>query len=135
MESELPVRKTQHGDISLDLYEGISCFSHNLSQSGMLCHSSRQINEMTLLDIRFQLPADKEYSGPALWVECVGVVIRCEKKATDGGEQPYEVEIFFDKMSQKHRDLLNGFFTAKVAGSRKRFSRDVADKAESSAVL
>ena len=120
MESELPVRKKQCNDRSLDYSQGISCFSHNMSQSGMLCCSSRQIDEMTLLDIRFQLPADKGCSGPDLWVECVGVVIRCERKATESCEHPYEVEIFFEKMSKKHRDLLSAFSTEKVEGIKKK---------------
>ena len=107
MESELPVRKKLPGEHSLDFNQGISCFLHDISQSGMLCYSSKQINEMTLLDIRFQLPANKGYSGPALWVECVGVVIRCERKGKEDGEHPYEVEIFFERMSKKHRDLLS----------------------------
>lgn len=99
-------------DISFEFQGQVPSFSQNISQSGMLCRTSRQIEELTILDIRFQLPRrDGNTDGP-FWIECSGVVIRCEKADVDGVNSsplPYEVAIYFDDMSDEDRDILASY--------------------------
>ena len=92
--------------VCFDMQGQIASLSRNVSQSGMLCRTSRMLDEMTLLDIRFQLPISKNDQSRATWVECSGVVVRCEKKEYENREMPYEVAIFFDKISEKNKDIL-----------------------------
>jgi len=84
----------------------VAPISQNISESGMLCRTSRKIDEMTLLDIKFELPDSSSFSTNKRWVECRGVVVRCEKKELGNGELPYEVAIFFDTISEKNKGLL-----------------------------
>jgi hypothetical protein len=84
----------------------VAPISQNISESGMLCRTSRKVDEMTLLDIKFELPDSTSFSTDKIWVECRGVVVRCEKKDLGNGELPYEVAIFFDSISKKDKDLL-----------------------------
>lgn len=95
--------------IPLEFKGQVASLSKNISQSGMLCRTSRQINEMTLLDIRFQLPDIEKYAAERVWVECSGVVVRCEKKEPEDIELPYEVAIFFDRISDKNKNLLANY--------------------------
>ncbi|MEE4239967.1 MAG: PilZ domain-containing protein [Desulfopila sp.] len=97
-------KKIQQGKASLQVENGVICLSENISRSGMLCYSTRKIEELTLLEMKFQLPNDE-----SSWIECLGVVVRCEKKVTGESMYSYDVEIFFDRISDKHRDLLAAF--------------------------
>lgn len=95
-------------DVPIQFQGKVSSLTRNISQSGMLCRTSREIEEMTLLEVRFQLPGVNNHV-PANWVECSGVVVRCERKAEDSVELPYEVAIFFDTISEENRTLLASY--------------------------
>jgi len=107
-------------DISFEFLGRVPNLSQNISKSGMICRTSRKIEEMTILDIRFELPKTPNYVAPETWVECSGVVINCEKKGTDTATLPYEVKIFFDRISEKDRELLSDYISnpGKREGSR-----------------
>lgn len=101
-------------DIPLEIEGLVACLSGTISQAGLLCRTSRKINELTLLDVKFQLPLAGCYSTRTdRWIECSGVVVHCEKKAQNTEESatefPYEISIFFDRISDQHRRILAGF--------------------------
>jgi len=108
VKDEVCKRRQKSVEIPIEFEGRVSSIAHDLSRSGMLCRTSRQIAEMTLLEIQFALPGMEE--TPARnWVKCSGVVVSCEKK--DGGavELPYELSIFFNTMSEEHRKLLSEY--------------------------
>lgn len=107
MVSELLKDKECAEGISFEFLGRVPNLSQNISRSGMVCRTSRKIEEMTILDIRFELPKTPKYVAPETWVECSGVVINCEKKGADATTLPYEVAIFFDRISEKDRELLS----------------------------
>ena len=98
-------------DTPLEIEGFVPSISGSISQSGLLCRTSRKLDEMTLLDIKFQLP-QIEYKSVEEdgWIKCSGVVVHCEKKDQENvelaSELPYEVAIFFDRISDKYRNLL-----------------------------
>ncbi len=94
-------------DIPFDFQGEVSSLTQNISQSGMLCRTSRKIDELTLLDIKFQLPYISRHEAKKIWIECSGVVVRCEKKESEA--MPYEVAIFFNHISDQNRDLLANY--------------------------
>lgn len=96
-------------NISFELQGEVYSLTQNISQSGMLCRTSRQIEEMTVVDIRFALPVMAKRAFPTTWVECSGVVVKCEKKGTATAKLPYEVAIFFDRISERDRRLLASY--------------------------
>lgn len=111
MNQEFHKQNKGGSDMSLEIEGLVPGIPGNISQSGLLCRTSRRIDEMTLLDIKFRLPhvkyKSKEEDG---WVECSGVVVHCEKKEEESeelpSELPYEIAIFFDRISEKYRNLL-----------------------------
>ena len=111
MVTELLKNKECAVDISFEFLGRVPSLSQNISKSGMLCRTSRRIEEMTILDIRFELPATRKYVAPETWVECSGVVVNCEKKGADTATLPYEVAIFFDRISEKDRKLLSDYIS------------------------
>jgi len=90
----------------------VSSLSKIISRSGMLCRTPMWIDEMTLLDIKFQLPDTGNGNNAKVWVECRGVVLRCERKDPGAVGHPYEVEIFFHHISEKDRNLLADYVAA-----------------------
>ncbi|MCA8957590.1 MAG: PilZ domain-containing protein [Planctomycetes bacterium] len=73
----------------------------NLSTSGLCCHFSAAISEMTLVAIELDLPG-------ARGTKVQGAVVRCEKLR--GINPPtYEVGVFFTDMSDATRKLLGEF--------------------------
>ena len=106
-------RQHNRSDIGIPLeFQGrVSSLAKNISESGMLCRTSRQLDEMTLLDIRFQLPKFNNYADGKVWVQCSGVVVRCEKADVENIELPYEVAIFFDRISEENKNLLASYCT------------------------
>lgn len=105
---ELHKDKDFSPDLTFEFLGRVPSLSENVSQSGMVCRTSRKIEEMTIVDIRFELP-----KLPDKWVECSGIVVNCEKKGADTATLPYEVAIFFDRISERDRTLLASFVKSK----------------------
>ena len=93
-------------DVSLEFPGEVSSLSQHVSQSGMLCRTSKKIKELTVLDIRLELPIQESGDCQPQWVMCSGVVVHCEKKNEDFSQLPYELTIFFDRISERDRNLL-----------------------------
>jgi hypothetical protein len=108
---ELSKDKEEALNISFEILGRVPSLSQNISKSGVVCRTSRQIEEMTILDIRFELPQTQNYVDPETWVKCSGVVVNCEKKGTDTATLPYEVAIFFDRISEKDRARLSDYIS------------------------
>ena len=93
-------------DVSLEFPGEVSSLSQHISQSGMLCRTSKKIKELTVLDIRLELPIQESADSQPQWVMCSGVVVHCEKKNEEFSKLPYELTIFFDRISERDRNLL-----------------------------
>ncbi len=106
MKNEFCERLTKSVEIPIEFRGTVSSIAHDLSQTGMLCRTSRQIEEMTLLEIKFALPATGDAQAGRSWIKCSGVVVSCKKKVGGTLELPYELSIFFNTMSEEHRNLL-----------------------------
>lgn len=93
-------------DVSLEFPGEVSSLSQHISKSGMLCRTSRRIKELTILDIRLELPSLEEPESETRWLMCSGVVVHCEEKKEEFSPLPYELTIFFDRISARDRNLL-----------------------------
>lgn len=100
------IKKKRALDVSLELHGEVSSLSQHVSQSGMLCRTSKKIKELTVLDIRLELPAKEVSDNKPQWIMCSGVVVHCEKKNEEQSKFPYELTIFFDRISERDRNLL-----------------------------
>ncbi len=109
VKNEVCKQRQKSVEIPIEFEGMVPCIAHDLSRSGMLCRTSRQIEEMTLLEIKFALPAMEDPQAGRNWVECSGVVVSCRKKGGGAPELPYELSIFFNTMSEEHRNLLSEY--------------------------
>lgn len=100
------IKKKGAFDVSLEFPGKVSSLSQHVSQSGMLCRTSKKIKELTVLDIRLELPTKEVSDSQPQWVMCSGVVVHCEKKDEELSKLPYELTIFFDRISERDRNLL-----------------------------
>ncbi len=87
-------------------------YSDNIGRNGLLCYTKKHIDEMTLLDMRFQLPLEDsrmDELAEAGWIECKGVVVRCEPVVRNQGEKRFEVAVYFSDISDDHKSLLDQY--------------------------
>ncbi len=81
----------------------------HIGQNGLLCYTTRSFEEMTLLDMRFELPDDQSNNHPPFvtdWVQCEGVVVRCEPVVLNTDATHYEVAVYFSEISEENKNLL-----------------------------
>lgn len=81
----------------------------NISVTGVLCHTSRAVEEMTRMSIDIELPG----SDGAIHAE--GVVVRCD--AEDGGSGEYRVAIVFTKVKDSDQHLIREYVDRDLAAS------------------
>ena len=79
----------------------------NISATGILCHTSRAVEEMTRMGIDLDLP------GTEHPVHVEGVVVRCDADEDSDGE--YRVAIVFTKMSEADEALVREFVEQDLA--------------------
>lgn len=90
-------------DVALRTPQGADVVARtvNISRNGAYCRASAPIPIMTALRVRIELPAAGQ-SSVMECVECGGVVVRAEKKTAAPADErhPYEIAIFFNRMSE-----------------------------------
>ena len=82
-----------------DDHQEIIAHAQNISASGVYCTLSRFIAPMTKLQIQFDLP-DRHRSTR---IRCQGVVVRAEPAIPNPQQACYNVAIFFNDLSERHR--------------------------------
>lgn len=84
-------------------------YTKNIGYNGLLCYTQKYIGEMTLLDMKFQFPRcpertrNNQFQG---WIECQGVVVRCDPVEEIRGDARYELAVYFSKISDANKKLL-----------------------------
>lgn len=79
-------------------------FNHvdNISCNGVLCHTSRRVEEMTKMSITIELPPDGES------LEAEGVVVRCAPHPR-GAEDRFSVAILFTKLDDDTHHAIHAY--------------------------
>ncbi len=100
--------------IPLETEGHINNHLENIGRNGLRCYTKKHIDEMTLLDMRFQLPnipiiTDRLVDGG--WIECRGVVINCQPVRRSPGDKHYEVAVYFSEISDENKNLLADFIS------------------------
>ena len=73
--------------------DGLIRHVDNISGSGVLCHTTRPVPEMTKLGITLELPAPADKA-----VEAEGIVVRCDVEESD--HEQFRVAILYTKVSE-----------------------------------
>jgi hypothetical protein len=94
---------------------GFDIMTHtlNISASGIYCKVEKEIPLMSRLQLILMIPdTSREGKAPAE-VEVDGVVVRQHPVIIDGRVKHYDVAIFFENLSPKHRDMISSYVARK----------------------
>lgn len=108
-------RKNQRVDLdspnpTLDLTgDGKSALLKNISLSGLSCISTQEIPEMTMVDLKIQLPALPEEEAEYYSFACKGAVIRCEPLTRGGSQRKWDIAIYFTDVDDTNKGILENY--------------------------
>lgn len=92
---------------------GVDLETINLSAGGLFCTSPAWVSPMTKMALAMKLPA-VQGNGPAV-VEGEAVVVRTEPQAPSTSHQGgYRIALFFSRMEEGHRKVLQQFLQARA---------------------
>ncbi len=80
----------------------------DISRSGLMCSYPEAIAEMTMVEIKLQIPGDDEEHTTK------GTIVWCSKRR---GENPpaYDLGVFFDRLPRATQEALDRYVTVKLA--------------------
>ena len=81
----------------------------NISLSGLACISSVHIPEMTLVELRIQLPALPKEEMDYYPFQCKGAVVRCEPVARSNSRRKWYIAIYFTEIDDTYKELLQKY--------------------------
>lgn len=85
----------------------------NISMSGLACYSSIQIPEMTLVELRLQLPALPEEEADLYPFHCKGAVVRCEAVSRCNSRKKWYTAIYFTDVDEANKKLLQKYISSR----------------------
>lgn len=99
----LKVESTDHGLVELE--------SANIGPGGAYCISPKEFPEMSRLEVTLVLPEAGEPDMPSVPLQIESVVVRSEP----AGGSRYHVALFFPRLTDAERDLLDRYLPAAQA--------------------
>ncbi|MFH1999098.1 MAG: PilZ domain-containing protein [Planctomycetota bacterium] len=95
---------------TLDLMgDGKPALLKNISLSGLSCIASTEIPEMTMVDLRIQLPALPEEEPDNYPFTCKGAVIRCEPLNRGNTQRRWDLAIYFTEVDEANKAILEKY--------------------------
>lgn len=86
--------------------------SQNLSASGVYCHASHYLAPLSKVQLTIILPRMPGGDGaPQELVKCDGIVVRCDQRAGDRSDTPYELACMFSGLEPALRGRIEEFVT------------------------
>jgi hypothetical protein len=92
---------------------GTSAVLKNISRSGLACISYSQVPEMTMVEMKIQLPALPEEEVDQYDFACKGAVVRCESVNRSSSKKKWLVAVYFTDMDDENRRLLEQYLTVR----------------------
>ena len=108
VETELPRATLAFGE------SGSPAVLKNISTSGLACISSEQILEMTLIDLKIQLPALPEEEQDFFPFVCKGAVVRCEPLIRGNSKRKWQIAVYFTEMDETNETLLHRYVKSRL---------------------
>jgi hypothetical protein len=86
--------------------------SQNISASGVYCHASHFLAPLSKVQLTIVLPRTPGAQGPSQeLVKCDAIVVRCNQRAGDRSETPYELACMFSGLAAELRRRIEEFVT------------------------
>jgi len=81
----------------------------NISRSGIACFCDAPVPEMTLVEMRIQLPALPEEEAEFYSFHCKGAVVRCETMVRGNSRKRWLIAVYFTEVEESHQQLLQRY--------------------------
>jgi len=86
--------------------------SQNISSSGVYCHASHFLAPLSKVQLTIVLPRTPGGQGPSQeLVKCEAIVVRCNQRAGDRSDTPYELACMFSGIAAELRHRIEEFVT------------------------
>ena len=85
----------------------------NVSASGIYCKVEKEIPLMSRLQLMLMMPDPAKDDKSSVGVEVDGVVVRQHPVIIDGHVKHYDIAIFFENLSPKHREMISDYIARK----------------------
>jgi len=108
--------RIQDEGLSLKLNAGdFDTMTHtlNVSASGIYCKVDKEIPLMSRVRLMLMLPDASKDEKAVKSLEVDGVVVREHPVIIDGSTRHYDIAIFFDNLSEKNREAIQGYISKK----------------------
>ena len=103
-------------ELSLELHAGnFDAMTHtlNISASGLYCKVDREVPLMSRVKLMLMIPDQSVAAKEVRNVEVEGVVVRAHPVIVDGQIKHYDIAIFFENLSPKHREMISDYIARK----------------------
>lgn len=85
----------------------------NISASGIYCKVEKELPLMSRVQLMLMIPDFAKDGKSSVGVEVDGVVVRQHPVIIDGRVKHYDIAIFFENLSPKHRDMISAYIARK----------------------
>jgi hypothetical protein len=92
---------------------GVMTHTLNISASGVYCKVEKEIPLMSRLQLKLMIPDIKRDDKSLIEVEVDGVVVRQHPVIIEGRVKHYDIAIFFENLSPKHREMISSYIARK----------------------
>lgn len=102
--------------LSLEVKSGdfdIMTHTLNISASGIYCKVEREIPLMSRVQLMLMIPDPAKDGKSSIGVEVEGVVVRQHPVIIEGRVKHYDIAIFFENLSAKHREMISTYIARK----------------------
>jgi hypothetical protein len=102
--------------VSLEVKGGdLDIITHtlNISASGLYCKVEREIPLMSRVQLTLMIPGPGKEGKGLTAVDVDGVVVRQHPVIIDGRIKHYDIAIFFENISPRHRETISGYIARK----------------------
>ena len=97
--------------LRLDDFDSIT-HTMNISSSGVYCKLDKELPLMSRVKLILMIPGAKK-EGSLKDLEVSGIVVRQHPVTIDGAVKHYDVAIFFEDLSDKNREIIDGYIAKK----------------------
>ncbi|MBL8768602.1 MAG: PilZ domain-containing protein [Planctomycetes bacterium] len=85
----------------------------NVSMSGLLLHSDKKVDEMTMVSMKLVLPSKSGNTSPSVAFDLTGAVVRCQPIGK-GKTKKFELAVYFTDLPRETRGALEEFVRSRL---------------------
>ena len=107
-------QRLEDNTLSLKL-DGFDSITHtlNISPSGVYCKVDKELPLMSRVRLKLMIQDPSKDRGGVKDLDVSGIVVRQHPVIIDGTIKHYDIAIFFEDLSDKDKEIINGYISKK----------------------